>query len=120
MQAEQAKETTTTESQSKQSDWLSILIVDDDERVREFHCKILKSLNGSVNIAITANPAEKVRRKCRCSLFNEYIQKPIDIQQLQKNRNSNNSTRLNVITQPPRLNTTNYCRPIHTKLVLAV
>lgn len=71
-------------------------------------------------IAITAPPAEEVRRKCRCSLFNECIQKPIDIQQLQKNRNSNNSTRLNVITQPPRLNTTNYCRPIHTKLVLAV
>lgn len=130
---EQAKETTARESQSRQGAWRSILIVDDDERVREFHWKILKSLDCSVNIAsngyealsrlrtsydailmdiqmpgmdgietamkirqlgfdprstpiiaITANPPEEVRRKCQDSLFNEYLQKPMNIKQLQK------------------------------------
>jgi CheY-like chemotaxis protein len=131
--AEQAKATTSTDSQPKPSTWLSILIVDDDERVREFHCRILKSLNCSVNIAsngyealgmlcksydailmdiqmpgmdgietamkirqqgfdpqttpiiaITANPLEEVRRKCQASIFSECIQKPMDINKLQK------------------------------------
>ncbi|MGP0011368.1 response regulator [Pseudomonas sp.] len=129
----QLKETSPTDNPSRPSTWLSILIVDDDERVREFHCKILKSLNCSVNmasngyealgmlcksydailmdiqmpgmdgietamkirqqgfdpqsmpiIAITANPPEEVRRKCQASLFNECIQKPMDINTLQK------------------------------------
>ncbi|WP_248800348.1 response regulator [Pseudomonas sp. MWU13-2105] len=131
--AEQAKETPSINSQSKQSTWLSILIVDDDERVREFHCRILKSLNCNVNIAsngyealgmlcksydailmdiqmpgmdgietamrirqqgfdprttpiiaITTTPLAEVREKCQASIFNECMQKPMDINKLQK------------------------------------
>ncbi len=128
-----SKQTTATDTPSKPSQWLSILVVDDDERIREFHCKILESLNCEVNIAsngyealgmlcksydailmdiqmpgmdgietavkirqqgfdprttpiiaITANPLEEVRGKCQASIFNECIQKPMDINQLQK------------------------------------
>ncbi|WP_040069784.1 response regulator [Pseudomonas batumici] len=131
--AEQATETPSIAPPSKPSKWLSILVVDDDERVREFHCKILQSLDCSVSlasngyealgmlcksydailmdiqmpgmdgietamkirqhgfdpsttpiIAITANPLEEVRGKCQASLFNECMQKPMDISQLQK------------------------------------
>ncbi|WP_191488262.1 response regulator [Pseudomonas sp. FEN] len=131
--AEQAKETTSTDTQSKHSQWLSILVVDDDERIREFHCRILESLNCRVNIAsngyealgmlcpsydailmdiqmpgmdgietamrirqqgfdpsttpiiaITATPLEEVRGKCQESIFNDCMQKPMDIHKLQK------------------------------------
>ncbi len=131
--AEQAKETTSTGNPSKPGTWLSVLIVDDDERVRDFHCRILKSLNCSVNIAsngyealgmlcepydailmdiqmpgmdgietamkirqqgfdprttpiiaITANSPEEVQKKCQASIFNKCMQKPMDINQLQK------------------------------------
>ena len=130
---EQTKEVTAARTAPNQEKWLSILIVDDDERIQKFHRSMLESINCSVSIAnngyealsmlckpydailmdiqmpgmdgvetaikirqqssnlmatpiiaVTTNPLEEMQENLKASIFNESLQKPIDINTLQK------------------------------------